>query len=72
MPRLSVVVPRWPLDDEVDEALRDCRIGLTMSKLPDKGKQWLATNERRFEEKWGWTTRTPADLLGAMSPFAAT
>jgi hypothetical protein len=31
------------------------RIGLTMSKLPDQGKQWLATNQRRFEEKWGWT-----------------
>jgi len=30
------------------------RIGLTMSKLPDKGKRWLVTNERRFEEKWGW------------------
>jgi hypothetical protein len=30
------------------------RIGLTMSKLPDKGKGWLAANERRFEEKWGW------------------
>jgi glycosyltransferase involved in cell wall biosynthesis len=30
------------------------RIGLTMSKLPDKGKGWLAMNERRFEEKWGW------------------
>jgi hypothetical protein len=30
------------------------RIGLTMSKLPDQGKGWLATNERRFEEKWGW------------------
>lgn len=30
------------------------RIGLTMSKLPDKGKGWLATNQRRFEEKWGW------------------
>lgn len=30
------------------------RIGLTMSKLPDKGGGWLATNERRFEEKWGW------------------
>jgi glycosyltransferase involved in cell wall biosynthesis len=30
------------------------RIGLTMSKLPDKGKEWLAVNERRFEEKWGW------------------
>jgi hypothetical protein len=31
------------------------RIGLTMSKLPDKGQGWLATNEHRFEEKWGWT-----------------
>ncbi len=30
------------------------RIGLTMSKLPDKGQGWLASNERRFEEKWGW------------------
>jgi len=30
------------------------RIGLTMSKLPDKGQGWLAKNERRFEEKWGW------------------
>lgn len=30
------------------------RVGLTMSKLPDRGKEWLARNERRFEEKWGW------------------
>jgi glycosyltransferase involved in cell wall biosynthesis len=30
------------------------RIGLTMSKLPDKGQGWLATNRHRFEEKWGW------------------
>jgi GT2 family glycosyltransferase len=30
------------------------RIGLTMSKLPDKGQGWLRANERRFEEKWGW------------------
>ena len=30
------------------------RIGLTMSKLPDKGQGWLATNRDRFEEKWGW------------------
>jgi GT2 family glycosyltransferase len=30
------------------------RIGLTMSKLPDKGQGWLAANERRFERKWGW------------------
>jgi hypothetical protein len=30
------------------------RIGLTMSKLPDRGKGWLEANERRFEEKWGW------------------
>ena len=30
------------------------RIGLTMSKLPDRGKTWLAANERRFEHKWGW------------------
>jgi hypothetical protein len=25
-----------------------------MSKLPDKGKGWLAANERRFEDKWGF------------------
>jgi len=30
------------------------RIGLTMSKLPDKGQGWLAANKHRFEEKWGW------------------
>lgn len=30
------------------------RIGLTMSKLPDKGLGWLAANQHRFEEKWGW------------------
>jgi hypothetical protein len=30
------------------------RIGLTMSKLGDQGGGWLAANERRFEEKWGW------------------
>jgi GT2 family glycosyltransferase len=30
------------------------RIGLTMSKLPDKGQGWLRDNGRRFEAKWGW------------------
>ena len=30
------------------------RIGLTMSKLPDRGKGWLEANERCFEGKWGW------------------
>lgn len=34
--------------------VRSRRIGLTMSKLPDKGQGWLATNADRFEEKWGW------------------
>ena len=34
------------------------RIGLTMSKLPDRGQGWLAANERRFEEKWGWVPPT--------------
>ena len=38
--------------DSVSVASR--RIGLTMSKLPDRGKGWLKANERRFEEKWGW------------------
>jgi GT2 family glycosyltransferase len=36
------------------------RVGLTMSKLPDKGQGWLRANERSFEEKWGWTP-APAD-----------
>ena len=36
------------------------RIGLTMSKLPDKGQGWLSKNERRFEAKWGWVP-PPAD-----------
>jgi hypothetical protein len=36
------------------------RIGLTMSKLPDKGQGWLHENERRFEEKWGWVP-SPTD-----------
>jgi GT2 family glycosyltransferase len=35
--------------------VRSRRIGLTMSKLPDKGQGWLAENRRRFTEKWGWT-----------------
>jgi hypothetical protein len=26
-----------------------------MSKLPDRGEGWYSANERRFEEKWGWT-----------------
>ena len=30
------------------------RTGLTMSKLPDKGTGWLAENQVRFAEKWGW------------------
>jgi len=30
------------------------RVGLTMSKLPDKGQGWLRENERRFREKWGY------------------
>jgi hypothetical protein len=130
-PRLSAVIPHWPLDEELDQALRVCldslppdcekivvvnegtgfavnlniglalatgviervgllderfegaffedndyferlrregiparqidsvsvaslRIGLTMSKLPDRGKGWLEANERCFEGKWGW------------------
>ena len=41
------------------------RIGLTMSKLPDKGQGWLSKNERLFEAKWGWVpppTDPEADL----------
>jgi glycosyltransferase involved in cell wall biosynthesis len=45
------------------------RIGLTMSKLPDRGKGWLASNERRFEEKWGWVPPpTDPDPVGAENP----
>jgi GT2 family glycosyltransferase len=35
------------------------RAGLTMTKLPDRGKSWLAANERRFEEKWGYVPAPP-------------
>ena len=31
------------------------RIGLTMSKVPERAEAWYAANERRFTEKWGWT-----------------
>ena len=34
--------------------VRSRRVGLTMSKLPDRGQGWLAANEQRFEDKWGW------------------
>jgi GT2 family glycosyltransferase len=30
------------------------RVGLTMSKVPERAAEWYARNERRFEEKWGW------------------
>jgi O-antigen biosynthesis protein len=43
------------------------RIGLTMSKLPDRGQTWLAANARRFEEKWGWTP-APTDLGPRIAP----
>jgi glycosyltransferase involved in cell wall biosynthesis len=45
--------------------VRSRRIGLTMSKLPDRGKGWLASNERRFEEKWGWVP-PPTDPGGPL------
>jgi hypothetical protein len=31
------------------------RVGLTMSKIPDRAGAWYQANERRFQEKWGWT-----------------
>jgi hypothetical protein len=35
------------------------RLGLTTSKLPaSMVRGWLAKNERRFEEKWGWIPPT--------------
>jgi glycosyltransferase involved in cell wall biosynthesis len=39
-PRLSVVVPHWPLDDEVDEALRTC-----VASLPDDCEKLVVVNE---------------------------
>jgi hypothetical protein len=47
------------------------RIGLTMSKLPDKGKEWLAANEQRFAEKWGWVP-PPTDAGGPTTDPAST
>jgi glycosyltransferase involved in cell wall biosynthesis len=35
--------------------VRSRRVGLTMSKLSDRGERWLVSNERRFADKWGWT-----------------
>jgi GT2 family glycosyltransferase len=38
------------------------RIGLTMSKIPERAEAWYAANERRFAQKWGWApppTDTP-------------
>jgi hypothetical protein len=43
------------------------RIGLTMSKLPDRGQTWFAENARRFEEKWGWTP-APTDSGPRIAP----
>jgi GT2 family glycosyltransferase len=31
------------------------RVGLTMSKIPEQADAWYEANERRFQEKWGWT-----------------
>jgi GT2 family glycosyltransferase len=35
------------------------RVGLTMSKVPERAEAWYAANERRFTEKWGWTPPPP-------------
>jgi hypothetical protein len=58
-------------DDDYLQRLREARVpirqvnsvrawsrphGLTTSKLPrERIEAWLEENERRFEEKWGWT-----------------
>jgi len=34
--------------------VRSRRVGLTMSKLPDRGQGWLAANEQRCEDNGGW------------------
>ena len=38
--RLSVVVPHWPLDDEVDAALAAC-----LRSLPDECEKLVIVNE---------------------------
>jgi GT2 family glycosyltransferase len=38
--KLSVVVPHWPIDDEVDEALRRC-----LASLPDECEKLVIVNE---------------------------
>lgn len=43
------------------------RVGLTMSKIPERADAWYAENERRFREKWGWTP-PPTDPELAKSP----
>src|SRR4051812_3859654 len=40
MPRLSVVVPHWPLDDEVDQALR-----VSLASLPADCEKIVVVNQ---------------------------
>lgn len=35
------------------------RVGLTMSKVPERAEAWYTANELRFTEKWGWTPPPP-------------
>ena len=43
-------VPTARVDSVVVESRR---VGLTMSKVPERAAAWYAANQRRFEEKWG-------------------
>ena len=43
------------------------RIGLTMSKVPDRADEWYAANEQRFADKWGWVP-PPTDPALADDP----
>jgi GT2 family glycosyltransferase len=48
------------------------RVGLTMSKVPEQAADWYRTNERRFEEKWGWLPPpTDPDLVTRSDPLSA-
>jgi GT2 family glycosyltransferase len=46
--------------------LESRRVGLTMSKVPERAAEWYARNERRFEEKWGYVP--PHADPGALDP----
>lgn len=40
MPTLSLVIPHWPLDEEIDDALRRC-----VASFPPSGERVIVVNE---------------------------